>query len=88
MSDVVRYKDNVKVRKPQVCFGCRRVFQPGTIMDFQVIADGGEIWNTYLCKTCSYIASNLSYGDEFYAGDLRDEALEIEAHEANRRAET
>ena len=86
MSDIIRSKE-VKVRKDTICFGCGRRFAAGTKMRLDVIADGG-VWNCHLCETCVKISESMKYWEEFSFGQLRDEALEIEAQEANRRAET
>lgn len=68
----------VKTRKSHVCFGCGREFPAGTKMERSGVADGG-VWTCYLCETCLSITQKMKYGDEFGHGDLREEALEIEA---------
>lgn len=77
MSKILQSK-YVKVRKKRVCFGCGRQFPVGTSMRMDAIADGGIVWNCYLCDTCDEIADGFEYGDEFGFMDLRDDALELE----------
>lgn len=75
-------KKIVKTRKPHTCFGCERKFPSGTTMEFSTIADGGTVHNSYLCQTCLEVIANLvreSGYFEYCYGDLRDEALELEA---------
>lgn len=76
MADVIG-RHIVKTRKPHVCFGCGRQFQPGTIMERSCVVDVG-LWTCYLCDTCQEIAASMPYGDDFGYGDLREEALEKE----------
>lgn len=68
----------VKTRKPHVCFGCGREFSKSTMMERSAVIDDGA-WTCYLCETCLSITQKMRYGDEFGHGDLREEALEIEA---------
>lgn len=77
MAENLRYK-SVIIRKPHVCFGCGRSFDPPTRMTSAAYADGGTVDSYYLCETCTAIASEMGFDDEFGFGDLRDEALERE----------
>lgn len=83
MSTNLRYKI-VTTRKPHICFGCGRRFDPPAQMVAAACADGGRVESYYLCTTCDTIASNMEYGDEFGFSDLRDEALEMEKKNENR----
>ena len=65
----------VKIRKPHVCFGCGRKFEPPSKMLSEVYADRGTLESIYLCDICADIASKLRYDDEFGYGDFREEAL-------------
>lgn len=78
MAGIIRSK-TVATRKERVCFGCGRKFLAGTEMVVDVVAEDGHVWNCYLCKTCEGITREMRWGDEFGFGDLRDEALEVEA---------
>ncbi|MDO4495212.1 MAG: hypothetical protein Q4B62_05415 [Clostridiaceae bacterium] len=77
MGENLRYK-SVIIRKPHVCFGCGRSFDPPARMTSAAYADGGTVDSYYLCETCTGIASEMGFDDEFGFGDLRDEALERE----------
>lgn len=77
MAENLRYK-SVIIRKPHVCFGCGRSFDPPARMTSAAYADGGTVDSYYLCETCTGIASEMGFDDEFGFGDLRDEALERE----------
>lgn len=78
MSENLRYK-KVITRKPYICFGCGRKFNPPTKMVSAACADGGTVESYYLCETCGDIVSDMKYGDEYGYGDLREEALERES---------
>lgn len=77
MSEILRYK-MVTTRKPHVCFGCSRKFNPPANMVAAAYADGGSVSSYYLCETCDTIASNMECGDEFGFSDLREEAIAME----------
>ena len=80
-------KKIVKTRKPHTCFGCERKFPSGITMEFASIADGGTVNNSYLCQTCLEVVfetANESGYFEFCFGDLREEALALEAERENR----
>lgn len=77
MSKILRYK-LVKIRKPHVCFGCGRYFEPPCQMISAAAADGGTVESYYLCKSCDIVASDLGPLEEFGFGDLREAALEYE----------
>lgn len=77
MAENLRYK-MVTTRKPHICFGCGRKFEPPTKMVCAASVDCGTVDTYYLCKTCDDIVSEMQYGDEYGYGDLREEALERE----------
>ena len=77
MSELISSKI-VKTRKPHFCFGCAREFPKETKMQYNTVKDD-EIFNTYICSTCLEVMNNMEYGDEFCYGDLREDALELEA---------
>lgn len=77
MIDILRY-NFVTTRKPHVCFGCGRKFNPPSNMIAVACLDGGRFESYYLCETCDTIASNMEYGDEFGFSDLREDALAME----------
>lgn len=77
MSEILRY-NAVITRKPHICFGCGRKFQPPCKMISAACADGGTVYSYYLCETCNEISSEMHYWDEYGFGDFRDEALERE----------
>lgn len=77
MIKTLRYK-TVTIRKPHVCFGCGRQFEPPCKMISAADVDCGTVNSYYLCATCAYIVSDMQDGDGFCYGDLRDEALEHE----------
>ena len=78
MSDVLTEKV-VKTRKSHICFGCGRQFPKDTKMIYQTVADGGAVNTFYICDTCWEIMGRMDYWDEFGYGELREEALELEA---------
>ena len=87
MSKILRY-NAVITRKPHICFGCGRKFQPPCKMISAACADGGTVFSYYLCETCNKISSEMHYGDEYGVGDFRDEALEREnAHVCDSESE-
>ena len=51
MSKILRYKF-VKTRKPHVCFGCGRCFEPPCRMISAADVDGGTVESYYLCESC------------------------------------
>ena len=56
-------------------------------MEFASIADGGTVNNSYLCQTCLEVVfetANESGYFEFCFGDLREDALALEAERENR----
>lgn len=75
MSEMLRYKI-VTIRKPHICFGCGRRFEPPCKMISAASVDCGTVDSYYLCMTCDDIVSDMKYDDEYGFGDLRDEALE------------
>ena len=75
MSKILRYK-LVKIRKPHVCFGCGRCFEPPCRMI--AAADGGIVESYYLCESCNEVTSDWKPWEEFGYGDLREAALEYE----------
>lgn len=77
MSKILRYK-LVKTRKPHVCFGCGRCFEPPCQMISAAAAYDGTVWSYYLCESCNKVASDLESWEEFGFGDLREAALEYE----------
>ena len=77
MGAILRYKA-VTTRKPHVCFGCGREFQPPCRMISAASTDGGTASSYYLCETCDKISSKRDCWGEYYFGDFRDEALERE----------
>lgn len=81
MSDVIGRK-NIRTRKPHHCFGCGREFPSGTKMERSAVVDGGHMWTCYLCATCQTVCCDLDWGDEFGYGELRDQALELEAQKS------
>ena len=76
MSAILRYK-LVKTRKPHVCFGCGRCFEPPCQMVSAAVADG-TISSYYLCRSCNKVAFDLGLWPDFGFGDLREAALEYE----------
>lgn len=77
MSAILRYK-LVKTRKPHVCFGCGRCFEPPCQMISAAAAYDGTVGSYYLCKSCDEVASDLGALEGFCFGDLREAALEYE----------
>lgn len=87
MSTILR-SDTVTTRKPHVCFGCGRKFEPPCRMVSAAYVDSGTVNSYYLCETCDKISSEMDYGDEYGFGDFRDEALEREkAYVCNSESE-
>jgi|SRR5690606_1829239 len=60
MSAVTLKKKEVKIRKPHKCFGCRRVFEKGTIMIYCTSIYDDHFCSVYSCKTCDEIISHES----------------------------
>ena len=84
MITILREEKIKQTRKPHKCSGCLRVFEPPVSMTLCVATDNKTAYNGYFCNTCEIIRLNRSHecADgffEFSEGDLRDEALEIEA---------
>lgn len=77
MSKILRYK-LVKTRKPHVCFGCGRCFEPPCRMISAAAAVGGIVESYYLCESCDEVTRDLEPWEEFGFGDLREAALEYE----------
>ena len=77
MSDCLKEK-TVKTRKAHRCFGCGRLFPPGSKMRQSTIAEDGTVWECYLCDTCQEIESHLEPCDTYSEGDFYYEALELE----------
>lgn len=77
MAYYLKYK-YVKIRKPHICFGCGRKFEPPSEMISAVCIDCGVLDSFYLCEICERIVSNMRHDDEFGYGDLREGALAIE----------
>lgn len=77
MDTILRYKA-VKIRKPHVCFGCGRRFEPPCQMISAAAADSGTVESYYLCESCDKVVSGLRPWEEFGFGDLREAALEYE----------
>lgn len=77
MSTILRHK-YVMTRKPHICFGCGREFEPPVKMISAASADGGTVESYYLCETCDTIVSRMRWDDEYGFGELREEALKIE----------
>ena len=75
MSKILRYK-LVKIRKPHVCFGCGRHFEPPCQMISAAAAYDGTVESYYLCESCNIVASDLGPLEGFCFGDLREAALE------------
>lgn len=68
------FKDKeVKTRKPHRCWGCTRIFQQGTTMNYRTGADGGMFWSGYHCKTCKEIESLTEDLEELKEGWVLDE---------------
>lgn len=76
--DVLRSKQ-VKIRKPHKCWGCLRTFPAGTMMDYVVGVDGGEMYSVYWCDICQTVMSKMNFddGDGIGAGDLIAEYREL-----------
>ena len=77
MAENLHYK-TVTTRKPHICFGCGRKFEPPCKMVSAAFLDGGTVSNYYLCQTCEEIVSKMEWYDEYGFGDLREEAFELE----------
>ncbi len=72
MSDILKQKE-VKTRKRHICFGCGLMYPIGSKMILLSIADGGTVWDSYMCETCTeYSHRHIRYDDEFGFGELRD----------------
>ena len=79
MTAILKNKE-VKIRKPHVCFGCGREFNPPARMHYIVYVDMG-LESYYACQSCAKIIQKMRYDDEFGYGDLREEALSMERGE-------
>ena len=86
MSKILRYKP-VKTRKPYVCFGCGRCFEPPCQMISVTATDDGTVDSYYLCKSCNEVAHDLEPCKDFGFGDLREAALEYEKNKIQLRKE-
>ena len=80
--ELVREKRLI-TKKSHKCFGCGREFPKGTDMKYEVWADDGSAYNSYLCETCCELVSDHAreFGGyfEYGEGELKDEAIEAEA---------
>jgi hypothetical protein len=76
MSDVLLNKI-VKTRKEHSCWGCKRKFPKGTMMNLIKNAGEGIVFNSYWCEICDkYLQDNpdiLMEGDGICEGDLLNE---------------
>lgn len=67
----------VVTRKPHNCFGCGRSFPAGTLMRSETVKDF-KLFRYYLCCTCQDLVDIMDPQDEYYYGDLLEDALEAE----------
>ena len=62
----------VKIRKPHRCYGCLKIFEVGTLMNYLVTVDGGEFHSSYMCSHCE--EASLNFTDEdwecLFPGDI------------------
>jgi len=66
-----------KIRKKQQCFGCGRVFEPKTEMNFCNYADNGTVNTTYLCMVCQTVLDDdkdcfFKDNGEIYFEDIKN----------------
>lgn len=70
MADILRWETR-KIRKPHRCFGCGKVYPPGTQMANAAYADDGSVDSCYWCETCEeYMHRYFEYGDETGPGEI------------------
>jgi hypothetical protein len=68
---------NVKIRKPQKCWGCGREFKPGTKLTYVKAVDGGQFYSAYWCPVCQkYWIENMGSEDGINFGELKSEDAE------------
>ena len=53
----------VRTRKPHRCWGCGRLYGPGTDMRTTVTADGGRLTRAYWCPICMTVMATWTPAD-------------------------
>ena len=61
----------VKTREHHRCWGCERLFPPGTMLEANTCVDAGEIETTYWCPVCLEVIDN-DLADGYDYGQIRD----------------
>ena len=61
---VIRSKE-VKIRKPQICWGCGATYPVGTRMGYVVCVDGGVMHSAYWCNICQEYTKRGESDDEY-----------------------
>ena len=69
----------VTTKKDHSCFGCCRLFPVGSELEAYNCAYCGVAYRIYFCETCRKLLEKMESGEEILRGDLREEALEMEA---------
>ena len=54
----------VKIRKPQVCFGCAGTFEPKNTLKYVKWVDVDGFGSCYWCEVCEKICSEESYDEQ------------------------
>ena len=62
MSNVLSSK-TVKTRKDHICWGCDKIYPPGSYMGCVSQADEGTVWTVYWCQICTEYISRSRYWD-------------------------
>lgn len=92
MSDEILRWENRITRKPHKCFGCGKVYPPGSQMAYGAYKTAGpSVYGVYWCKICEEYMSRYFVADVddgvSYLGEIRDgdpegwEALRSEMEE-------
>ena len=82
---MICFKDKeVKIRKPQICWGCCTEFKKGTFLRYTTSVDMGELCSAYWCEVCSRVLNNpwVDLSDGISMGELTDSCYRGEVMEA------
>ena len=74
MGDILSFGKR-KIRKKQQCFGCGRIFEKGSELNFCNHAYEGTVSTTYTCQVCQTVIEKGDYwknNEEMYFCDLTD----------------
>lgn len=72
MSELLRQKSKVKIRKKHNCFGCLEILPVGAEVDIQVVVDSGSCVTLYFHPYCKEIMDEIFAEKTEYYEDVVD----------------